>query len=310
MSAAPLRRSLLLKGLTSNNTRKPLVWMTKTQRCLSSFAAIDHSKAYEEAMQGRHGKQLQLAKFDGLGRDDPLFDPFPELERQLQINSSSAAADDSEFFADDVQEAQYVEKDGEDALDDDDDDDEEEEDDDDDDVEIDEENYFNNDGSVPYSKAQKAEFKAGLPAGGLFAIIELSGTQHKLTVDDVIVSHILKPIDKYPIGSIVEIRDDGILLMGSTHQTLVGMPYVTGGAIVKLMVEEITLDQKLVIFKKRRRKNSQRKNGFRRKVMMLRVLDIQFPSEFASHNYVPRVEPKTELKRPPSLLEELAQESA
>mmetsp|Transcript_33209 Transcript_33209/g.50088 ORF Transcript_33209/g.50088 Transcript_33209/m.50088 type:complete len:306 (+) Transcript_33209:165-1082(+) len=297
----------LLQGL--RNTRNP------SRRYLSSsFAAIDHSKEYEEAMEGRHGKQLKLAKLDGLGKDDPLFDPFPELERQLQINLSGggeAIDEGDDFFADNIQEAAYKEKDEskEEFLDESEEevDDEIEEDDTDD---GDEENYYRNDGSVPYSKAQLAEFKAGAPAGGLFAIIQLNGTQHKVTVDDVIVNHILKPISKYPIGSIVELRDDGILLMGSTHQTLVGMPFVSGGAVVKLMVEEITLDAKVIIFKKRRRKNSQRRNGFRRQVMMLRVLDIQFPPEFALDNHVPRVEPKTDLKRPPSLLEDMKEEYA
>lgn len=39
-------------------------------------------------------------------------------------------------------------------------------------------------------------------------------------------------------------------------------------------VEEIAKDKKVIIFKMRRRKNSKRKNGFRRQVTVLRVKEI------------------------------------
>ena len=45
-------------------------------------------------------------------------------------------------------------------------------------------------------------------------------------------------------------------------------------ARVVCSVEEQTKDAKVVIFKKRRRKASRRRNGFRRQVTLLRVLDI------------------------------------
>ena len=148
---------------------------------------------------------------------------------------------------------------------------------------------FRNDGSVRYKKSQLAEFQAGAPAGGRFCILDLAGTQHKATVDDVIVSNILKPVGRYPVGSIHTLKDN-VLLVGSTHTTLVGMPVVVG-AEVDVMVEEITQDAKVVVFKKRRKKNSQRRNGFRRDVTMLRIMDIRMPEEFNNDECVPRVGP-------------------
>ena len=120
-------------------------------------------------------------------------------------------------------------------------------------------------------------------------MLELAGTQHKVTVDDVIVSNLLKPTTKYTIGS-VHTFVDNVLVVGTTHRTLVGMPIVSG-AQVDVMVEEITQDAKVVIFKKRRKKNSQRKNGFRRDVTMLRILDIRMPKGYQDDTYVPRIEP-------------------
>jgi hypothetical protein len=42
----------------------------------SKFVVVDHAQAYEMAMQGRHGQQLALARLEGVGKDDPPFDPF------------------------------------------------------------------------------------------------------------------------------------------------------------------------------------------------------------------------------------------
>jgi large subunit ribosomal protein L21 len=138
-----------------------------------------------------------------------------------------------------------------------------------------------------WKKSELAAFRAGAPAGGFFAIVELAGKQHKIMVDSVIVSAKLKPVTTYSVGSVHTFKD--VLLVGSSHLTLVGLPFV-GGAEVDVMVEEITKDAKVIVFKKRRRKNSRRKKGHRRDVTMLRVLDIRMPSEHKDHCHVARKE--------------------
>jgi hypothetical protein len=54
------------------------------------------------------------------------------------------------------------------------------------------------------------------------------------------------------------------------------------------MVEEITQDAKVIVFKKRRRKNFQRKNGHRRDLTLMRVLEIRLPEEYKNHERVGR----------------------
>jgi large subunit ribosomal protein L21 len=130
-----------------------------------------------------------------------------------------------------------------------------------------------------------ATLRAGFPAGGLLSIIELGGAQHKVTTDDLIVVNRLKPVETWKIGSVHTMTD--VMLVGSSHLTLVGIPFVAG-AEVDLMVEEITQNAKVIIFKKRRRKHSERKNGFRRDVTLLRVLDIRMPAEYKDHQHVGR----------------------
>ena len=256
----------------------------------SKYALIDHSEAYEASMDGPHGRQLALARLEGQGKDDPPFDPFEEMEQQESMMSMEKgreideADDDDEKYGDEVIEAEY-------ATEEEDEEEEEEDhggDNDDDLAEEDSENalsIYNRDGSVRRSKSVLATLRAGFPSGGQFAVIELGGAQHKVTPDDLIVVNRLKPVEKYAIGTTHTLTD--VLLVGSTHKTLVGMPTVPG-AEVDVMVEEITRDKKLIIFKKRRRKNSQRKNGFRRDVTLLRVLDVRMPDEYKNHKHVQR----------------------
>ena len=233
---------------------------------LGSYVAIDHSHAYESAMQGPHGKQLSLARLEGVGKDDPHFDPFTEEIDQLP-------ADDDEKYGDaNMVDAEYVEKDDNDHS---------IKDDDEDAVDA----VFNPDGSRRRKKSVLATLRAGFPSGGQFAVFGLGGTQFKATIDDVLVVNRLKPVELYKIGSVHTISD--VMLVGSSHLTLVGVPYVTG-AQVDVMVEEITRDEKVIIFKKRRRKHSQRKNGFRRDVTLLRVLDIRMPDAYCGHKHVGR----------------------
>jgi large subunit ribosomal protein L21 len=103
----------------------------------------------------------------------------------------------------------------------------------------------------------------------VFAIIKLGGTQYKVTVDDVIAAEkVIGP----EIGELVDIKD--VLLVGTRHITMVGQPVVPR-ARVQVLVEEHTRDEKVVIFKKRRRKSSKRTKGFRREVTVLRVMAIK-----------------------------------
>ena len=83
-------------------------------------------------------------------------------------------------------------------------------------------------------------------------------------------------IEGVDIGQVLEAEK--VLLVGSRSTTLVGSPTVPG-AKVRLQVEDITKDKKVIIFKSRRRKNSRSKNGFRRDVTILRITDILLEGE-------------------------------
>mmetsp|Transcript_20609 Transcript_20609/g.72777 ORF Transcript_20609/g.72777 Transcript_20609/m.72777 type:complete len:213 (-) Transcript_20609:70-708(-) len=105
--------------------------------------------------------------------------------------------------------------------------------------------------------------------GRLFAVVRMSGTQYKVTEGDVVVT------DKIPeaeVGTVLEVDD--VLLVGSRDKTVVGRPQVPQ-ARVKMFVEEQTLDQKVIVFKKKRRKGYKRKQGHRREITVLRVQSVE-----------------------------------
>lgn len=241
-----------------------------TKRCFSKYASVDHSAAYEDAMSGSHGLQLKLAIEEGRGRDDTPFDPFSQFLDQL--GSTSGMLDDGDRGGDGmmIEEAEYetIEEYGED----------EQRNNEEDEEELHDVPIYTTTGALYRPKSERLALRAGYPAGGKFAVILLAGYQHKVAVDDLLVVNKLKPVSHWSVGSTRTIKNEDILLMANQDKTLVGLPAVHGGE-VDVMVEEITRDKTLIIFKKRRRKHSRRKNGFRRQVTFLRVLDVRMPGE-------------------------------
>lgn len=103
----------------------------------------------------------------------------------------------------------------------------------------------------------------------VFAVVDVGGTQYKVTPDDVVVTEKLSGLDINDI-----IRLERVLLLGSPSETIIGRPYIPG-ACVTAAVEEQFLDGKVIIFHKRRRKNSRRTKGHRQPLTTLRILEIE-----------------------------------
>mmetsp|Transcript_22428 Transcript_22428/g.32709 ORF Transcript_22428/g.32709 Transcript_22428/m.32709 type:complete len:177 (+) Transcript_22428:84-614(+) len=106
-----------------------------------------------------------------------------------------------------------------------------------------------------------------------FAVVEYSGTQYKVTPGDNII---VNKIEDFDIGQPIEL--DKVLLVGSAASTYIGRPYITG-AKVRAVMEEQLKDAKVMIFKKRRRKNTQKLRGYRRTICVLRIESIVHDTE-------------------------------
>ncbi|HVJ51136.1 MAG TPA: 50S ribosomal protein L21 [Aliidongia sp.] len=101
----------------------------------------------------------------------------------------------------------------------------------------------------------------------MFAVIRTGGKQYKVAKNDVIF------VEKLPgeAGASVELAD--VLMIGDEAGVTAGTPEL-GGALVTATVLEQKRDDKVIVFKKKRRHNYRRKNGHRQYLTVLRITDI------------------------------------
>ncbi|XP_062167159.1 large ribosomal subunit protein bL21m-like [Alnus glutinosa] len=107
------------------------------------------------------------------------------------------------------------------------------------------------------------------PYEAVFSVVQIGAHQFKVSNGDCIFTERLK---------FCEVNDklilNKVLFLGSSTQTIVGRPIVPDAA-VHAVVEEHALDAKVIIFKKKRRKNYRRTKGHRQELTKLRITDIQ-----------------------------------
>ena len=100
-----------------------------------------------------------------------------------------------------------------------------------------------------------------------YAVIRTGGKQYRVTPDAVLTVEKLEA----ELGATITFHD--VLALGTEAGLTVGAPTVPG-ARVTAIVESQTRGDKVIIFKKRRRKNSRRKNGHRQMQTVLRISEI------------------------------------
>ena len=97
----------------------------------------------------------------------------------------------------------------------------------------------------------------------MFAVIQTGGKQYKVAKDDVI------RVEKLAGEAGEQVVLDQVLMVGDK----VGAPTVAGATVTATVVAQAR-GPKIIIFKKRRRLNSRRKNGHRQDLTILRITDI------------------------------------
>ena len=101
----------------------------------------------------------------------------------------------------------------------------------------------------------------------MFAVIKTGGKQYKVAADDVI------QIEKLGMEPSEQVVFGDVLMVGGDDGVTVGAPLVDGASVVGELVKN-TRGRKIIIFKKRRRQNSRRKNGHRQEYSVVRITDI------------------------------------
>jgi len=100
----------------------------------------------------------------------------------------------------------------------------------------------------------------------MFAVIKTGGRQYRVVPDDVL------EIGKIAgdVGTIVQLGE--VLLVGGESPVL-GTPTVPGASVAAEVLQH-KRGPKVIAFKKRRRKNSRRKRGYRDEITVLRITEI------------------------------------
>jgi large subunit ribosomal protein L21 len=118
----------------------------------------------------------------------------------------------------------------------------------------------------------------------MFAVIKTGGRQYRVVPDDVL------EIGKIAgeVGTIVQLGE--VLLVGG-EQPVLGAPTVAGASVAAEVLQH-KRGPKIIAFKKRRRKNSRRKRGYRDEITVLRVTEI------LTDNKQPTVGPRPKKEKP------------
>jgi large subunit ribosomal protein L21 len=101
----------------------------------------------------------------------------------------------------------------------------------------------------------------------MYAVIRTGGKQYKVAPNDVIV------VEKLMADKGAMVQFDEVLMVGGEGNASIGAPLVAGAVVTARVLDQGKGD-KVIVFKKRRRKNFRRKKGHRQPETTLRIAGI------------------------------------
>ena len=101
----------------------------------------------------------------------------------------------------------------------------------------------------------------------MYAVIKSGGKQYRVEQDRTL------QVDRLEgnVGDTIEITD--VLALVGGNEPKFGAPFISGAKVTAEIIEHLKGD-KILIFKKRRRKNYRRKNGYRHSYTTLKITGI------------------------------------
>ena len=136
----------------------------------------------------------------------------------------------------------------------------------------------------------------------MYAIVEIAGQQFKVEKDQQIYVHRLENKE----GSKVEF--DNVLLIDNDGTINVGAPAISGAKVTAKVVSHLKGD-KVVVFKKKRRKGYRVKNGHRQTLTEILIQKIEEKAA-AKKASTKKAEPKAETKAKPAAKKTATKKSA
>jgi len=102
----------------------------------------------------------------------------------------------------------------------------------------------------------------------MYAVIKTGGKQYKVAPGDKIV------VEKLEGEAGLEIRFDEVLLIADGENVQVGSPKIESAFVIGKISSQFR-DEKILVFKKKRRHNYRRKNGHRQYLTQIDIQEIK-----------------------------------
>ncbi|HPR17613.1 MAG TPA: 50S ribosomal protein L21 [Candidatus Cloacimonadota bacterium] len=102
----------------------------------------------------------------------------------------------------------------------------------------------------------------------MYAIVDFKGIQLKVEKDEIIKVPYLGELEP---GTEIEI--DNVLLLKKDNDIAIGTPTVQNAKVTAEVIEHFK-DKKVIVFKKKRRKGYEKKQGHRQNYTQIKITDI------------------------------------
>ena len=101
----------------------------------------------------------------------------------------------------------------------------------------------------------------------MYALVRTGGKQYRVAKDDTIL------VERIAADEGAEVILDDVVMLGDGDKVTIGTPRVEGAAVSATVVSQ-TRGPKIIIFRRKRRKNHRRTQGHRQDLTLLKITDI------------------------------------
>ena len=102
----------------------------------------------------------------------------------------------------------------------------------------------------------------------MYAIVEIAGQQFKVEAGNELF------VQRLPQAKDADVEFDKVLLLDNEGKVKVGTPYVKGAVVKATVLDDDAKADKVLVFKKIRRKGFQTLNGHRQKLSKIKINEI------------------------------------
>ncbi len=127
----------------------------------------------------------------------------------------------------------------------------------------------------------------------MYALVKTGGKQYRVAKDDTIL------VERIAADEGAQVILDEVVMLGDGDKVTIGTPSVEGAAVSAIVMRQ-TRGPKIIIFRRKRRKNHRRTQGHRQDLTLLKITDITEDAKNLTRTIAPKVATpkKGALKKP------------